>query len=58
MSADPFDAAATLALWEEIEALMRAGKVRAAWAAGCGGIAEAFARCASATAWASGSTRL
>ena len=29
MGADPFDAAATMALWEEIESLMRAGKVRA-----------------------------
>ena len=44
MSADPFDAAATLALWEEIEALMRTGKVRAAWAAGCGGIAEGLCK--------------
>ena len=44
MGADPFDAAATLALWEEIEALMRAGKVRAAWAVGCGGIAEGLCK--------------
>ena len=44
MGADPFDAEATLALWEEIEALMRAGKVRAAWAVGAGGIAEGLAK--------------
>ena len=44
MSADPFDAAATVALWEEIESLMRAGKVRAAWSVGTGGIAEGLCK--------------
>ena len=44
MSADPFDAAATMALWEEIESLMRAGKVRAAWSVGTGGIAEGLCK--------------
>ena len=44
MGADPFDAAATVALWEEIESLMRAGKVRAAWSVGTGGIAEGLCK--------------
>ena len=42
--ADPFDKDATLALWSDIESLMRAGKVRAAWAVGCGGIAEGLCK--------------
>ena len=44
MGADPFDTAATVALWEEIESLMRAGKVRAAWSVGTGGIAEGLCK--------------
>ena len=44
MSADPFDAEATLSLWDEIEALMRSGKVLAAWAVGVGGIAEGLCK--------------
>ena len=44
MYADPFDAEATRALWAEIGALMRAGKVHAAWSAGTGGIAEGLCK--------------
>ncbi len=44
MYADPFDAEATRALWAEIGALMRAGKVHAAWFAGTGGIAEGLCK--------------
>ena len=44
MYADPFDAEATRALWAEIGALMRAGKVHAAWSAGTGGIAESLCK--------------
>ena len=44
MYADPFDAKASIALFDEIEALMRAGKVRAAWSVGSGGIAEGLAK--------------
>ena len=42
--ADPFDSAATLALFDELEGLMRAGKVRAAWYCGAGGIGEGLAK--------------
>ena len=44
MYADPFDAEATRALWAEIGALMRAGKVHAAWSAVTGGIAEGLCK--------------
>ena len=44
MYADPFDAEATRALWAEIGALIRAGKVHAAWSAGTGGIAEGLCK--------------
>ena len=44
MHADPFDAAATRALWTEIETLMGEGKVLAAWSAGTGGIAEGLCK--------------
>ncbi len=44
MYADPFDAEATRALWAEIGALMRAGKVHSAWSAGTGGIAEGLCK--------------
>ncbi len=44
MHADPFDARASIALFEEIEALMRAGKVHAAWSVGSGGIAEGLCK--------------
>ena len=50
--ADPFDAAATLRMFTEAEELMRSGKVRAAWAVGCGGVAEGCARWLSAMALA------
>ena len=44
MCADPFDAEATRALWDEIEELMAAGRVRAAWSVGSGGIAEGLCK--------------
>ena len=44
--ADPFDAAATLRMFTEAEELMRSGKVRAAWAVGCGGVAEGLCKMA------------
>ena len=46
LHADPFDAEATLAMFTEAEGLMRAGKVRAAWAVGAGGIAEGLCKMA------------
>ena len=44
--ADPFDAEATLRMFAEAESLMRAGKVRAAWAVGSGGVAEGLCKMA------------
>ena len=44
--ADPFDAEATLAMFAQVEELMRSGQVRAAWAVGCGGIAEGLCKMA------------
>ena len=44
LHADVFDAEATVALWEKIEGLMKEGKVRAAWSAGCGGLGEGLAK--------------
>ena len=44
--ADPYDAAATLAMFDEVEALMRAGKVRACWAVGNEGIAGGLCKMA------------
>ena len=44
--ADPFDAEATLAMFAQVEELMRSGQVRAAWAVGCGGIADGLCKMA------------
>ena len=44
MYADPFDAKATMSLFDTIEALMRSGKVCAAWYCGCGGVAEGLCK--------------